>query len=144
MLGIPWNFHNEPEIDYSTGDVLVGNESQPLGNNLEDRVINGNIGVKKFRYIPRNKSKSNYLVLFQVSNLHIYDSIAEKEISIAPKDDSEVQNILARYSDVFRDDLPTGILPKRNVEHKVKTDSEVKMTHRQISHLSPEKLLAKK
>jgi len=56
---------------------------------------------------------SKYGVLF-ISSVD-----ATKESSSSEVIDPEVQSLLNKYSDVFPDDLPAGLPPEREVDHKI-------------------------
>ena len=57
---------------------------------------------------------------------------------------AELEKLLEKYSSVFREDLPSGLLPEREVDHAIETDDSVKPPHRPLYQLSPVELVAVK
>lgn len=58
--------------------------------------------------------------------------------------DSELEALLGRYKEVFREDLPAGLPPERDVDHAIETDREAKPPQRGLYQLSPAEMLAVK
>ena len=56
--------------------------------------------------------------------------------------DSEMNNIVEEYSDVFQSTLPSGLPPKRSIDHKNETDPQAKIPIRRLFQLSPDELRA--
>lgn len=59
-------------------------------------------------------------------------------------DDKDVELLRKEFKDVFRDDLPEGLPPRRDVDHKIETDPSATPPYRGIFQLSPAELLATK
>lgn len=59
-------------------------------------------------------------------------------------DDADIQALEQEFNSVFRDDLPAGLPPKREVDHKIEIISDSSPPHPGIFQLSPAGLLATK
>lgn len=101
--------------------------------------------VKKFSSLLNQKLKQPYpLEVYTVANL-----TASKEKNISSNErfratlDPHLTNLVEEISAVFRDELPIGLPPKRDIDHKIETDSS-KPSHRASFQLSPAELMATK
>lgn len=59
------------------------------------------------------------------------------------RNDPEVDQIMKEFSSVFRNDLPAGLPPQRDIDNFIQTDPSQKPPHCPIFHLSPSGLMAK-
>ena len=55
-----------------------------------------------------------------------------------------LRNVLHKYEDVFREELPAGLPPERPVDHEIETKEEEKPPHRPLYQLSSKELQATK
>jgi len=55
-----------------------------------------------------------------------------------------LRNVLHKYEDVFREELPAGLPPERPVDHEIETKEEEKPPHRPLYQLSRKELQATK
>lgn len=150
LLGMPWHTETNPQTDYDSQSVQVGDVVLPRKSIVDPNLTITNIGVKKFRSLLRMKQKKS-------------DDFWVYQLSIAPKhtsnhsscnyngdpgkdndDDPEIKSLKEEFSAVFRDDLPSGLPPERNVDHQVNILPESKPPHRPIFQLSPAELVATK
>ncbi len=80
--------------------------------------------------------------LFQVVQLNTIRSttkVGTKEdlLSIShPK----LNRILHKYDNVFQEEIPPGLLPKRSVDHEIEVEKDSKPPHRPLYQLSPAEL----
>lgn len=59
-------------------------------------------------------------------------------------DEPSLNASLSEFASVFRDDLPAGLPPKREVEHEMELQSDCTPPHKPLFQLSPAELLATK
>ena len=114
ILGIPWLQQYEPTIDWKSGSVSVSVNGNQIvlpkySDASDDSMIVSSLQFSRMIRHPDSK----YGVLF------INSVDATKESSSSEVIDPEVQSLLNRYSDVFPDDLPAGLPPEREVDHKI-------------------------
>ena len=141
LLGMPWHVSQNPSIDYEQRTVTVGtHELFPLKDpEVRQREIM-NISVKRFRRLARkNSAKVNIFQLVPKIN----SSLSNYE-KLCNSSNNEVKKLLAEYKTVFRDDLPPGLPPARNVDHEIEVNQDTKPPHRPLYQLSPNELKAMK
>lgn len=146
LLGMPWHIKNNPKTDYENRTVSVGNTSLPTLHNPEDGVKIQNLGVKKFRSLLRKKKhNSDDFVVYRVqivNNLEINNGHAK--VSNKDPEDEDLKKLKKEFKSVFTDELPTGLPPKRDVDHKIEVEPGSTPPHRGMYQLSPAELLATK
>ena len=142
LLGMPWHVAHNPTIQYDTGVVKVGDVSlNPY--QCEECDDSGpvkitNLGVRKFRLMI--KKASGYFEVFQLVRKNNVQGLSQGSC----KTDKRLQELLKKYEDLFKDDLPSGLPPGRNVDHEIIIEEEGKPPHRPLFQLSPEELKAAK
>ncbi len=84
--------------------------------------------------------------LFQVVQLNAIRSTTK----VGTKEDllsiphPKQNRILRKYNNVFQEELPPGLPPKRSVDHEIEVDKDSKPPHRPLYQLSPAELEAAK
>lgn len=68
----------------------------------------------------------------------------QKNTGFNQRSDVRLERLLKRYSHIFRDDLPSGLPPKRPVDHTIELTEANVTPNRPIFQLSPAELLATK
>lgn len=77
---------------------------------------------------------------FQVFQIVQKSSVGKIKV---PKD-KELQDLLLNYEEVFQEELPAGLLPKRSVDHAVEIDKEAKKPLSLLYTIYPAELYAVK
>ena len=150
LLGMPCHKEKKPVVDYSIPSVYVGMKPLPLTRFLGDyigldprpiRVTN--LGVNRFRRLFRNKRKrKNFQVYQLVEKERLWaDFRLSKESQRYPE---PVKKLLVKYQSVFKEKLPSGLLPERAVDHAIEIDEAVRPPLRPLHQLSPAELVAVK
>lgn len=142
LLGMPWNVDCRPSVDYKSKTIKIGNNTLPTYAERNRSVKVCNMGVKKFRSLLRKKKNSDdfmVLRLRQINNVGI-EKLKEQTI----QEDPDVKALKEEFNTVFRNDLPHGLPPKRDVDHKIEVQPDSSPPHRGIFQLSPAELLATK
>ena len=148
LLGMPWHVANNVKSDYPNHRVLVGKEyiygitdsykSHSQTERCEvDEVTVSNISVKKFRKILRKRSKR--IEVYQVIMREVKPDLENIK---RDKSNRTLDEILQKYEEVFRSELPDGLPPKRLVDHEIETEGGSKPPHRPLFQLSPRELKA--
>ena len=131
LLGIPWHIACRPQVEYGTQQVLIKGEYIPLHTFDAGRKCPKvpSIRIKKFRSLLRKKPAREGFSVFQVvpvpregpASCSAPEEFAGKE--------SDLQHLVSKYSTLFRDDLPSGLPPEREVDHCMETDIMQKPPH---------------
>lgn len=138
LLGMPWHKRNSPRIDYTKPMVCVGKNCLPVSAEAGGSLVVSTLAAKKFRSLIRKKGSR-----FDFQVFHLVQKPPEKQH--APDcEDSELQNLLSRFENVFREDLPGGLPPKRSIDHAIEIEEGAKPPSRPLYQLSPAELLAVK
>lgn len=142
LLGMPWHKENNPNINYSTKEVLVDGIQLPRDPTEEEaRVEVTNIGVKKFRSILRKKKSNAEVFIVQNINTESHNNRSkESQETACPKH----SRILQKFHKIFVEDLPDGLPPKRAVDHEIKLKEDTIPPRRPSFQLSPAELKATK
>lgn len=143
LLGMPWHIHCGPMIDYERKTVKVGYITLPTIAERNPSITVNNIGVKKFRSLLRKKHRnSSDFMVFQARNVN--------NIALAPVTpsndpvDEELTRLREEFSTVFTDELPDGLPPQRDVDHKIEVNPQSTPPHSGMFQLSPAELIATK
>lgn len=82
----------------------------------------------------------NEIMFFQVRLVNHISKIDWAKID----KDEEIIALERDFSEVFRDDLPEGLLPERDFDHRIETTPDYSPPHRDMFQLSPAELLVTK
>ena len=69
--------------------------------------------------------------------------LASKEGKKA-KCNKKLDKLLSKYGTIFRDELPSGLSPRRSIDHSIKVEDGIRPRSRPLFQLSPAELLAVK
>ena len=145
LLGMPWHVRHNPDIDYEARSIPVNLDPLPVANEDKNEPRICNIGVKKFRSLLRKKGqREDFQVFHLVEANHAFASSPNREGTTRFQREDDLDKLWSKYSSVFRDNLPEGLPPEREVDHAIEIDDQVKAPHRPLYQLSPTELLAVK
>lgn len=145
ILGMPWHLENQLIADYESQNLTVNGRLHPIPKALNNGLKITNIGVKKFRSLIKKNAHKPDFELFHIAELNNLSSKASKtETPLPPEIQKKKDEILNKYSSVFRDELPEGLPPKRFVDHDINVIEGSKPPYRPLFQLSPSELLARK
>lgn len=140
LLGMPWHVETNPGVSYDPKQLHVGGSVLPLAQDTRGPVKI--LGVKKFRSLLRKKKASSDFAVFQLRHINnITTTNREQEFD---ETDADLENLKREFATVFRNELPEGLPPERDVDHKIEVDPNQEPPHRGIYQLSPAELLATK
>lgn len=143
MLGVPWHVACQPKVDYDSGKLSTNGIDLPTVRDPSDTVKVHNLGVKKFRSLLRKKKRnSEDFIVFQVRVIN--NKHCSQKNPRAKSQDEDIIKLEEEFSTVFRDDLPSGLPPKRDVDHRIEVTPDSQPPHRGIFQLSSAELLATK
>lgn len=134
MLGMPWHRTVLPVVDYSSSLVEVAGCKLPLRLEDDGTVRVSSLGVKKFASLLRKRRNCDDLEVFSLVEASALQNNNTKTND--KTEDSELEAILGSYKEVFREDLPAGLPPQRDVDHAIKTDPEAKPAQLGLYQLS--------
>ena len=145
LLGMPWHVAHNPLIDYSQRIVKVNSDELiPHEEVCKQKNQVTSMSVKKFRSLLKKESKSAELQLFQLMPKEEVSGKHSIKDELFTCKDEGLRALLEKYKELFRDQLPKGLPPKRSVDHEIETSIESKPPHRPLYHLSPVELKATK
>ncbi len=123
--------------------VQVDSEHFPLESTRCDDaelVRVANLSVNTFSRLLRKNGGDTAMHLFQVVQLNAMRSTTKVETKVPhPKSN----RIFRKYDNVFREELPLGLPPKRSVDHKLRL-TKIRSRPNPLHQLSPAKLEAAK
>ena len=129
ILGKTWLARHNPDIDWRTNTLTLKQDNRTITLQVDaqqrPRRIES-ISAIQFRKAAR-KSKEAYAVVVR--------PIQDKDASPTPTD-PRIQSLLQEFQDVFPDDLPEGLPPARNVDHKIEVIPGSSTPFRPIYRLS--------
>ncbi len=123
-----------PKTDYRQGIVRIGDLTIQGTEYLPEGSEVSNMSIKGFRRLLRKKGTKLFACY-----VNSVDGI--KESFGKSSSDPEMNKIIGKYSDVFRSTLPSGLPPKRSVDHEIETDSNAKIPNRRLFKLSPDEFV---
>lgn len=144
LLGMPWHKSCAPTVDYCTPAVQVDGEWLPVKERSQGRVTVTSLGVKKFRSLLRKRGHREDFEVYQLVPQHKQVAFQSDDRREKKPEEEGLKRLLSRYAKVFREDLPAGLPPKRDVDHAIETDLTAKPPLRPLYQLSPAELVAVK
>ena len=117
ILGIPWLRLNNPEFNWKEGIISVNIDGQMIElpkhseRKVSDSMLVSSVQFKKL--VSRPDVEYGMLFINEID-----DSIGNKSADDTTLD-KRVKAVLEEYKDVFPDDLPGGLPPKRDIDHKI-------------------------
>lgn len=123
ILGIQWHEENQVVSDYSTRTLTGNGRFLPVPKSLNNGLKVCNLVVKKFRSLLRKKSHKRNFEVYHVMEINISCETKRLDIeSLSPEIFKSRNEIIQRYSTVFRDDLPAGLPPERAIDDEIRTE----------------------
>jgi hypothetical protein len=138
ILGMSWLQKNNPRIDWIKRDVIVNNlnlsvdslcsadtntdkssiNKQQSSYSLRHESLNSCLlSAKQFRKQFKNLSEMQIIYIDQCAAMELVNSISQP--TKANKATQLVSNLLLKYNDVFPSDLPVGLPPQRDIDHRI-------------------------
>lgn len=143
MLGMPWHVKCKPAVNYDTGKPKAGNITLPSSRDSNKCINVQNLGVMKFRSFLRKKKNNNEnFVVYQVR--YVNNTMVESKSTVEDPEDEKLLELKREWQTVFTDELPDGLPPERDVDHRIKTEAGSSLPNRGIFQLSPVELIATK
>ena len=110
ILGKPWLAAKNPDINWRKNTITFEHQGHTITlnatvNNLPSIDV---ISAMQFRRIAR---KAPDLFMCVIRN--------ENEETRLTHSDTQIQNLLHEYKDVFPEDIPKGLPPSRSVDHRI-------------------------
>ena len=113
ILGIPWLQRHNPSVNWTSYSISVNSNGKqcelPLANSTDTPVVEL-VSALQFKREAQH-GEALYLALVQVPQEHIADSKAPIN--------SDASTVINEFKDVFPDDLPSGLPPRREVDHRI-------------------------
>ncbi len=135
ILGTPWHQDVQPKANYRDHTLSIGGK---ILKGKFDETKNSEVSAiscKGFKNLIHEKGTQVFAC--------IINSIGTPQDQFGePAEDPEMKEIVSEYSDVFRSNLPSGLPPRRSVDHEIITEPDVKIPNRRLFRLSPEELRA--
>jgi hypothetical protein len=116
ILGIPWLRLNNPEFNWEAGVVSVNIDGRLIelpkyiGNEAMDSMLVSSLQFK--RLVRQPQVEFGMLFINEIDD-------SEKRDSGVARVDPRIKAVLEEYKDVFPDDLPSGLPPTRDIDHKI-------------------------
>ncbi len=118
---VPMRFEEKKEFEVEDYDVKIEK-----------------VGVTEIRKILK-KNNSKNIEVFKV-----VDDTNTSKPRVHFEAHPEMKEIVSEYQEVIRSELPTGLPPKREIDHEITTEDGTRQPHRPLYQLSPAGLKAAK
>ena len=133
ILGMPWLVKHNPTIDWvnqiikfehnnrsvelsSSSSSSCSTTAELINSRQMDQVLN--LSAKQFNRIIRRNTEPMYLALIR----EIEPEIAMSSLQTIQQS-KEARSLLKEFEDVFPDELPHSLPPRRNVDHQIELES---------------------
>lgn len=114
---MPWHAENNPWTDNDKHIVRVGDTVLPHKSSDDSKIVISNLSVKKFHSLLQKKRKqSEDFADFQLAIISA--SYDESRVNDEQKD-PEIALLKQEFSNAFRSDLPAGLSPEGEIDHKI-------------------------
>lgn len=145
LLGMPWHTDTLPTIDYEDRTISVHGYNIPVPKKSWNRPSIANISVKKFRSLIKKQGHKDDFEVYQLVTINNFRAMSGNRREPLPeKIQGKLDALLAKHEKVFRDDLPPGLPPEREVDHAIEISEKEKPPHQPLFQLSPAELIATK
>ena len=138
ILGKPWLFRNNSNIDLHTNTVVLGQEhisarfDELSGAANDSRLVESMfISGRQARHALRSGAKG-YLA-WVTDDEGVGTSPTDQVLSQLPAD---MRDLLKQYDNIFPSELPNHLPPKTPVDHAIKVEEEAQPSSRPAYHLS--------
>src|ERR1700736_4762735 len=130
ILGIPWLQRHNPSVNWTSYSISVNSNGKqcelPLANSTDTPVVEL-VSALQFKREAQH-GEALYLALVQVPQEHIADSKAPIN--------SDASTVINEFKDVFPDDLPSGLPPNREIDHRIELEPGQNPTSRPTYRMS--------
>lgn len=142
ILGRPWLNKNNPEVDWPQGTLKIqkGLRTYVLKPPPENRDQDQNIQIKTLSALQfkRQMEPQDELYLLRINENKNANKDENKNETPDPQDMSrETLQIMSKYKDVFPDNLPRMLPPKRTIDHEIQLELNHTPPSRPTYRLSP-------
>ena len=149
ILGMPWLGDKNPRIDFSNRNIelKVGDKMVRLDG------VSKHANKSRSLYLARKQARTDFMKLNLISHTQIkrlgrkvqplFLAVVKPTDTHSKTTDSKntpFKHILHQYRDVFPDDLPKGLPPTRDVDHKIELVSGSTPPSRATYRMSPKEL----
>ena len=149
VLGLQWFQEWEPEINWKTLELTVETTTGkkhirrlPTIGNVEDIEPVSDVDIAEFNLISERELKRIFKKGDKVQSVLYFvresawgsdesgESLntigTESELDNLPAtEDAELRTVIQEYQDVFREGLPDGLPPQRDIDHEINTGNEL-------------------
>lgn len=141
---MPWYEDVTLSVSYKEKMVHVGKLELPVLHRYGAAPKVEPMSVKKFRCILQRKGldKADYVV-YKLCNVESKPKGAGASDE-NQNEDPEANRIWEDFLDVFTEEFPSELRPKRSVGHRIDTEPSSEPPHRPLFHLSPAELVTTK
>ncbi|CAF1640944.1 unnamed protein product, partial [Didymodactylos carnosus] len=133
ILGFPWLFKNNPNIDWQTRTMTITRD--------EVRHVIKSASTLSTRTKNKQNSAQNFLI--NASQLARCEDIYLVSVKLTQNDDTntarnqqQIENLINEYTDVFSDEVK-DLPPKRDVDHEIKLVDNTTPPFQPIHRMSP-------
>ena len=133
VLGMPWLEIHNPEVNWSTGTIRINDKHtfNAINNdhsltksswNVNDRksadvMCITELSALQFKRVAKKSGTELFLAIVRPVN---GDKVVSSKANVSNGTEHvAVKNLLVKFKDVFPDDLPSGLPPKRDVDHRI-------------------------
>lgn len=139
IIGMPWHVSQSRRIYYKSRTVSVNGSVLPMTSEKTRTQKVKKMSIKKFRSLLRKKGHQEDFEMYcayQANNVALYPAkVGTSEIAVAGN--PRLQGTPRKYKTFFRSDFPSGLPPRREVDHAIELETDSKLPRRPLSELSP-------
>jgi hypothetical protein len=133
ILGKPWLEKWNPHIDWRSHQITF-HQANPSTEPPEEKVSHSpTIAIITSQELEENLTEDDEIYFCEIT---------EQGLITTNSTDSRVQPLLQEYQDVFPEELPAELPPKRNIDHRIRLIPDSSPPWRPIYRMSPIELEA--
>lgn len=140
ILGMPWLEEANPVVNWRAKTVTIEHESQPhvLSAEVSTHLLSE---VELRRSVRRNQVESVSLIYANDDSCRADPPSRAAEANVVADEADELRRkVMHEFRDVFPDDLPAGLPPARDVDHRIELVPGSSPPNRPTYRMSPPEL----
>ena len=127
ILGMPWLFEKNPDVDWNQRSVIVADHHTNQNHELKsadgaEEAMTMVLSALQLKRLLRQPGTEVALVIVRDDAQEMELLTMDSDLRSVSIPNAAVKKLLLKFGDVFPKDLPPGLPPKRDVDHRIELE----------------------